>query len=126
MKKFLSLLILSICVLASPTSAYTKHVVSNANVTVVFQENSKFSENEKLIIIEYLASDKHENQNTQRNILCSLFGHDYTEEHVTTITHRVYPTPPRCLEKQYNILHCSRCGFTQEEYISSRSIYCCE
>ncbi len=126
MRKFWILLILLIFVLANPASAYTKHGVSSANVTVVFQENSKFSENEKMIIIEYLTSEKYENQNTQRNIICSLFGHDYTEEQVTTVTHRVYPTSPRCLEKQYNILHCSRCGDIQEELMSSRRLFCCE
>jgi len=126
MKRTLSLFILLICVFTSYTSAYSNRVVLKADVTVEFQENSEFSEKEKSNIIEYLASEEHDNHNTQRNIICSLFGHDYTVEEVTTITHRVSPTPPRCLETKYNISHCSRCGDIQEEYIISRRVFCCE
>ena len=60
------------------------------------------------------------------NIICDLFGHSYTEETITTITHKVNATQPRCKQEVLKVKVCSRCSDTQIERMSFEFINCCE
>ena len=58
-------------------------------------------------------------------LLCSIFGHKVTESTAKEITHNVYSTAPKCVEKVYTVKTCSRCDdYIETELISSIRIYC--
>lgn len=58
-------------------------------------------------------------------LTCTLFGHKLVSEVVTTITHKVSSTDPRCLKEMYNSEACTRCDYTNNTLISSSYISCC-
>lgn len=58
-------------------------------------------------------------------LTCTLFGHKIESSVVTTITHKVNSTSPRCLQERYNAETCSRCDYTNATLLSSIYIVCC-
>lgn len=58
-------------------------------------------------------------------LICTLFGHKLESSVVTTITHKVSATAPRCLRETYEMEVCSRCDYTNPILISSSYISCC-
>lgn len=58
-------------------------------------------------------------------LTCTLFGHKIQSSVVTTITHKVNSTSPRCLQERYNAETCSRCDYTNATLLSSIYIVCC-
>lgn len=102
----------------SQGNAYTMQ-----DATVKFEADSKFTSEEQQHIAELLIYGSDEV--SPCGILCSLFGHSYETEIVTLINHRYRATAPRCLEEQYKVSKCSRCGDTQQTLLSSGYINCC-
>jgi hypothetical protein len=129
MKKIITLItaiILSIfaCINVSATESDITVITLN-NVDVKFSSNTSLTFEEKQIVAEKLVyGDEYQNVETY-NVLCSLFGHKYTTEIVTTINHRVDSTAPRCLEVCSEVSLCSRCGDTTQTIISEVYIHCC-
>ena len=98
------------------------------NVDVIFDENTQFSETERMDIVALLVSDNLYEYNGNiahpENIICTIFGHNYTTEVVIAITHNVRDTQPTCLEETYEVSICSRCDNIQSELIGTKYIYC--
>ena len=94
------------------------------NVTVFFEETTEFSAEQRERIAYILATKKENNMETY-GLWCTLFGHSYTEDTVTTITHCVRESVPRCLQEIFVVGECSRCGDTYSTLNSSGYINCC-
>ena len=94
------------------------------NITIIFEQTTPFS-SEQRANIAYKLINGTDNTNTY-GLWCTLFGHDYVEDSVKTITHCVNDTQPRCLEEYFEIGECSRCGDTYTNRISYGYITCCE
>lgn len=62
---------------------------------------------------------------TSFNIICALFGHNFSGGYIFVITHRVSPKNPRCLESLYYVEVCSRCGYVESTLLTEYSITCC-
>ena len=93
------------------------------NATVKFEANSKFTAEEQRHIAEMLIYGNDEISTC--GLSCFLFGHNYQTETITLVTHRARTTAPRCLEEEYEIRTCSKCGDTQKTLLSSGYINCC-
>jgi hypothetical protein len=99
------------------------YVYEYDNITVVFDETTPFSLEQRKNIADKIVNGT-ENTATY-GLWCTLFGHDYVEDTVMTITHCVNDTQPRCLEEYFDIGECSRCGDTYANRISYGYITCC-
>ncbi len=93
------------------------------NVEVFFDENTPFSQTQQELIAYYIAGDA--GQVSAYNLICTLFGHNYLYDTVIAVTHKVMPTPPRCLQETYLMGVCSRCQDITGEVTSSEYIDCC-
>jgi hypothetical protein len=93
------------------------------NVTVIFDANSQFSEEQQEMIAQLLVNSEY--GVSQANLICNLFGHKNTQEGVSTITHKVSETSPRCLEEFFTITTCSRCNESTVERDGFGYIFCC-
>ncbi|MBQ2841697.1 MAG: hypothetical protein IJE72_01520 [Clostridia bacterium] len=58
-------------------------------------------------------------------LTCTLFGHKLESAVITTITHKVRTSAPRCLRETYDTEACTRCDYTSSTLISSEYISCC-
>lgn len=128
MKKIISTLlalviVTSFCLSVSSTGA-ADHTDHTAEKEIIFGEECPFNEDERQIIIERL-TDGDNGISTQGFSFLCLFGHDYKVGVVTTITHCVNSTQPRCLEEVFEIGECTRCGKTYQEVIRYSYIVCC-
>lgn len=93
------------------------------NITVIFDETTPFSAEQRANIADKLVNNI--DDNATYGLWCTLFGHDYVEDDVKTITHCVSDTQPRCLEEHFEIGECSRCGDTYANRIAYSYITCC-
>ncbi len=127
MRKTIIVLIVVILTICSTIGVSANGVGSNTyqieNVTVIFDDDSKLTQEQKesiaqlLVIPEYGVS--------QANLICDIFGHKNTQEGVSTITHKVSATSPRCLEEFFTITVCSRCNEATVERDAAVYISCC-
>ena len=62
---------------------------------------------------------------TTYGLMCTLFGHKTETTSLTTVTHNVRTTAPRCRKEKYSVVTCSRCDYTKTTLISSTYIACC-
>ena len=93
------------------------------NVTVVFEADSQLSAEQQENIAQLLVNPEY--GVTQANLICNIFGHKNTTEGVSTITHKVSATSPRCLEEFFTITTCSRCNESTVERHAAVYIFCC-
>lgn len=93
------------------------------NITVIFDVDSQLSVEQQENIAQLLANP--EQGVAQANLICNIFGHKNSIEGVTTITHRVSETSPRCLEEYFTITTCSRCNESTVERDGYAYISCC-
>ena len=126
MKKVISITLVFIIAMFACIGAFAETGSSNMididHVTVIFEEDSAFTPEEQQYIADMLV---YGNENATTFGIGCLFGHKYVEENVTTITHCVRATQPRCLQENFLIKTCSRCDKTTTELISSFYITCC-
>ena len=100
-----------------------QYIVSIDNIDVIFDSDSLFSNEDKQVIAEHILFGQ---SNTQvYGLICNLFGHKTTTEFVTTITHEVNDTAPRCLEEYWKVTTCSRCDYVETTRISYGYKNCC-
>ena len=124
----IALALLTSCLLIPASSAViattdnsTGHFAEN-DITVMFpEEPSQFFRDH---VMADLAGEA-ESGDTTDSLLCTLFGHNYETSIVISVSHRVRPTAPRCLQSTYEYKVCTRCGYTQSTLLSSVYIYCC-
>ena len=93
------------------------------NVTVIFDVDSQLSAEQQENIAQLLVNP--ENGVAKANLICNIFGHKNTTEGVSTITHKVSATSPRCLEELFTITTCSRCNESTVERNAYYYISCC-
>ena len=93
------------------------------DVTVVFNADSQFTPEQQEQIAQLLVNPEY--GVSQANLICNIFGHKNSSEGVSTITHKVSATDPRCLEEFFTITMCSRCEATTVERDAAVYIPCC-
>ena len=127
MKKVIAL-ILSICFILSlgviPASA-EEAVVENNDIVIIIH-NEDISEETKAKIVSYYSDpEAHNDTATTYGLTCTLFGHKLESTTLTTVTHKVRSTAPRCQEKLYDYEACTRCDYENSTLLSNSYIYCC-
>lgn len=126
MKKLVTVILCAI--LAIHTAAMTtdsstyEYKTSESHVTVAFSEDSSFSEEKKQAIADSLVNGTGV---VTPQSLCWLTGHDYKNESVSLIQHKVYAKSPRCKRSIYSVKTCTKCDYTDETLISEMLIACC-
>lgn len=125
--KSLFALMLAISLLVSafvvPTSAKTSE--TNSDIEIII-ENQEISAETKAKIEKYYSTENHNDDGaTTYGLTCTLLGHKLEKSCVTTVTHKVRTTSPRCLQKTYDYEACTRCDYETSEVISTFYIVCC-
>ena len=93
------------------------------NVTVIFDADSQLAVEQQKLIAQFIVNP--ENGVAKANLICNIFGHKNTQEGVSTITHKVSATNPRCFEEFFTITICSRCNESTVERDAWGYIPCC-
>lgn len=127
MKRLMAILSVVILVVCTALGASADEMIGNSyqidNVTVIFDTDSQLSNEQQEMIAQLLV--KPEYGVSQTNLICNIFGHKNTIEGVTTITHKVLPESPRCLQELFTITTCSRCNEATVERDGYCYITCC-
>ena len=127
MKKLIVIVMVIILTMFATINVSADETIGNTyqieNVTVIFSADSQLSVEQQEMIAQLLASPQY--GVSQVNLICNLFGHKNTQEGVSTITHKVSPTDPRCLEEFFTITTCSRCNESTVERNAAVYIPCC-
>lgn len=103
--------------------AYQNNIIEYQETTIVFEQNSQFSEEEQQYIAQVIVDGDPEIM--PMGLVCTLFGHKDVTEKVITVDHCVSSTQPRCLERVYYVTTCSRCSRMEKTLISEQQITCC-
>lgn len=96
---------------------------NNDEITIEFYGEISDSSKEKIIshFNGEIISDVH-----SRGLMCTLFGHKLETGTVSTITHKVRTSSPRCLKETFDYEVCSRCDeYSEYTLIGSQYIVCC-
>lgn len=124
MKKHLSAAVLMVIICILTTYAFATQTFHN-EIDVNFNENTQFSLDEQQIITAYFNGlESGCNSNEINNIICTLFGHNYTTEIVNVTEHNVYSVAPKCVKTKYKVSICTRCSDTVSKVLSIERIYC--
>ncbi len=127
MKRITIILMVAILTICSTLGVSANDMVGNQyqidGITVVFDVDSKFSDQQQEMIANLLVHP--ENGVALANLICNIFGHKNTTEGVTTITHKVSATDPRCLRELFTVTICSRCDESTVERNAAYYIPCC-
>ena len=111
------------CTFVVPTSAKTNE--ANSEIEIII-ENTEISEETRERIEKYYSTENHSDEGaTTYGLTCTLLGHKIESTTVTTITHKVRATAPRCLKKIYDYEACTRCDYEASDLITSSYIFCC-
>ncbi len=115
-------LLISTCVL--PTSA-KESTVNNTEIEIII--NDDVSEETKEKIEKYFASGEPTTDDgiSTYGLTCTLFGHKIEATSVSTITHKVRSTSPKCLKNTYAYEACTRCDYETSTLTRSEYIVCC-
>ena len=101
MKKITLVLMVIILTIGATLGISADEIVENTyqigNVTVVFSDESQLSKEQQESIAQLLVNPEY--GTSQANLICNIFGHKNTQEGVSTITHKVSATSPRCLQE---------------------------
>lgn len=112
--------IMSISVSAEDTS---ENIIVNDGQTVFVFENGVSSEMQSRFIADYYNLND-DNAETY-GLTCTLLGHKLESSNVSTVTHKVRSTDPRCLKEYYEFEACSRCDYSNSTLLNSIYISCC-
>ncbi|MBE6800255.1 MAG: hypothetical protein E7529_03525 [Ruminococcaceae bacterium] len=92
----------------------------------IYIENEDISEETKEKIIAFYTNGGEEQEGVATyGLTCTLFGHKLESTTVSTVTHKVRSTAPRCLEKIYDYEACTRCDYEESTLKVQEYIYCC-
>lgn len=129
MKKIIALIlvvvsifsVMSISVYAEDTADNTVTITVNETTFIFDAETSEDFRNKA--IANYFNP---ENDGADAyGLTCTLFGHKLESSVITTITHKVRATDPRCLRETYDTEACTRCDYANAVLISTAYITCC-
>ena len=104
---------------------------TNPDITVVFAEPIAASSERKQEIADAIAGITQSGLIAPEicnpdNIICTIFGHDMSDEVCVTATHhKVRQHTPRCLMEIYFVSYCKRCDYYEQELHNSVHIICC-
>lgn len=129
MKKIISLALVLISIFSVISiSAYAETPEMNAVVVTVDETDFIFSaatseEFRSKFIADYInpAAD----DAAAYGLTCTLFGHKLDSSYVTTVTHKVSSSDPRCLQNRYFCEACTRCDYTNSTLVDTVYISCC-
>lgn len=115
-------LTLLICTCVLPTNAKE---ITNNNVEIII--NDDVSEETKAKIEKYFENgEPRANDDTKTyGLTCTLLGHKLESTAISTITHKVSTTSPRCLKRTYKYDACTRCDYEDSTLIGQEFIICC-
>lgn len=122
---FTSLLVLTIliCTCVLPTSA--KENINKNDVEIIILDENVSAET-KAKIEKYFATGEAETDDAATyGLTCTLLGHKLENTSVSTITHKVRTTNPRCVKKTYAYQACTRCDYETSELVNTEYIICC-
>lgn len=123
---FAILLVLTLltCTFVIPTSA-KEAKINDTYVEIII--NDEVSAETKAKIERYFATGEpvENDGNTTYGLTCTLFGHKLESRSVTTITHKVRSTSPRCKKQTYYYEACTRCDYEDSTLMSTEYIICC-
>lgn len=126
MRKFLSL-ILCVCLAISAhalTQEQYQFEYNDQNITIVFDNSTIFTNDERQYIADCLAYGKPD-EGISAHSWCWLTGHDLVSDSVIEIQHKVTPDAPRCLKTTYEVITCTKCDHMETKVLSSVFIPCC-
>ena len=126
MKKIISacifaILIVTLSLSVSASSHQYSYTINNK--TIIFAHDTSFDEETRHHIVNHFVYGTSEA--TTYGLSCILFGHSYESSVVTTITHCVSDTDPRCLKEMHEVQVCTKCDDTISNSIGSIFISCC-
>ncbi len=126
-KKIVIFFFVIILIISTTISVSSDEITGNTyqinNVTVAFDADSQLSVEQQKVIAQLLVNPEY--GVSQSNLICDLFGHKTTQEGVSTITHKVMPDSPRCLQELFTITTCTRCNESTVERDGFGYITCC-
>lgn len=128
MKKTLALimsvaLLLGVMSISASADDASENITVNDGQTVFIFENGVSSEMQSRFIADYYNLD--DDSAETYGLTCTLFGHDLGTSNVSTVTHKVRATSPRCLKEYFTFEACSRCDYSNSTLLHSEYISCC-
>ena len=121
-------LILSVCADGLNPLVYQ---YTNPDITVEFSESLNMSAERQQSIADDIAGVNtnfmsNPGSVSPDNIICTLFGHKLSDPVTVTATHhKVNQYQPRCLMEVYDVVYCTRCDFTDVQFVNDFFIFCC-
>lgn len=131
MKKLWSIILVLVFLMgmlqiAASAQGEVKNLVpSNGIYEVHYYIPDELPANVRAQILAFMRGEEETDPIQDRNIICTLFGHNYTTTASTSVTHNVYTTSPKCVRNTYETKTCTRCGHTETELIESVRISTC-
>lgn len=110
---------------ASAQNKVENLVPANGTYEVHFYIPDELPADVRAKVLSYMRGEEVDEPEQDRNIICTLFGHDYTTTTSTSVTHNVYTTSPKCVKNTYENKTCTRCGHTETVLTSSVRISTC-
>ncbi len=111
------------CTCVLPTSA-KESTENDSNVEIIINDDVSAETKDK--IERYFATGEPTNDSSLTyGLTCTLLGHKIECTSVTTITHKVSSTSPRCLKRTYDYEECTRCDYELATLVYSSYIVCC-
>ena len=117
-------LTLLICTFVVPTNA-KESAENNRQIEIIINDDVSVETEAK--IKRYFANGTPTTENGVSNygLTCTLFGHKIEATSVSTITHKVRSTSPKCLKNTYAYEACTRCDYETSTLTRSEYIVCC-
>lgn len=128
MKKIIALMLVVISVFSVMSISVYAEDTANNSVTVTVNETTFIFDADTSEDFRNKAISNYfnpENDGATYGLTCTLLGHKLESSVMTTITHKVRATDPRCLRETYNVEVCTRCDYTNPILIGSSYISCC-
>lgn len=111
------------CAMVIPANATKAETHEHIDIYI---ENENISEETREKIITFYSNGGEGKEGVATyGLTCTLFGHKLESSAISTITHKVRSTSPRCLRKKYNYESCTRCDYEASTLISQEYITCC-
>lgn len=125
-KKFFSLILALatlLCAVIIPANA--AETENHEHIEIII-ENENISEETREKIIAFYSDGGAEKEGISTyGLTCTLFGHKIESSAISTVTHKVRTTSPRCLKKVYNYESCTRCDYETSTLKGQSYITCC-
>lgn len=129
MKKIIAIVMVVVSLFSVMSISVYAEDVNEDTITVIVNEteftfDADTSEEYRNKFITHYFNENDEDVATY-GLMCTLFGHKLESSIITTITHKVRTTSPRCLRERYDTEACTRCDYTNAILIDTAYIGCC-